>query len=98
MLLANLPTNSVSYRRPLLGATYSLLGALAHAARFLDLSRSNGPKRPLHIEEDETLLDPNTMAEVDDEDGESHDAESSEGEDWADGVTLVSKFMDVDPM
>ena len=51
----------------------------------------------LHADADETLLDPTAAAQVDDEDGDSHDAESSEGEDWADGTTLVSKFMDVDP-
>lgn len=27
----------------------------------------------------------------------SEDEESSEGEDWEDGMTLVNKFMDVDP-
>jgi hypothetical protein len=27
----------------------------------------------------------------------SHDEQSSEGEDWDDGQTLVSRFMDVDP-
>lgn len=44
---------------------------------------------------DDTLLV--APGEEDDDEFDSRNAESSEGEDWDDGNTLVTKFMEFDP-
>lgn len=66
---------------------------LYHFARRNALARKRGPRST--FEADNTLFDPIAAGLSDDEDSLEHE-ESSEGEDWEDGNTLVSKFMEVE--
>ncbi|PVF99039.1 hypothetical protein CPB86DRAFT_757302 [Serendipita vermifera] len=73
------------------------LSTSTNASKFSALKRNKSPGFSLgahYFEGDETLVAPIADYNINET---SHEEQSSEGEDWNDGQTLVSRFRDIDP-